>query len=228
MSAFPDLLETVTAAASTTAARSLTTTAKVKTALKITTTDSDSLIDALIPRVSALIVAWCRLAKDDAGGVPTFGRETLRATWQPCNVNRGRDLWLPWRLPVASIDSVTEDGTSLTVTTDYVRVGARPGRLRRVSDGSPTDWSSTAIVVTFKAGWAATLADNVEAELEAAAIEQIKAHLFAADRDPTIRSEAAPDLASVSYSVVGGDTMGASVLLPAVRDMLAQYRNPAP
>jgi hypothetical protein len=37
-----------------------------------------------------------------------------------------------------------------------------------------------------------------------------------------------PDLAAVSYSVPGGDVMGANVLLPAVRDMLAPWRNPAP
>ena len=50
----------------------------------------------------------------------------------------------------------------------------------------------------------------------------------AADRDPTLRSENVPDVASLSYSVPGGDVMGANVLLPAVRDMLAPWRNPAP
>lgn len=228
MRAFPDLLETVTAAASTTAARSLTSRANVKTALKISDTASDTLIDALIPRVSALIVAWCRLAADDAGSVPTFGRETLRATWQACTGDRGSDLWLPWRLPVSSIDSVTENGSTLNVITDYVRLGARPGRLRRVSDGEATSWSSSAVIVEFKAGFAATLADNVDATIEAAVIEQLKAMLKAADRDPALRSEAVPDLASRSFSVTGGDVMGASVLLPAVRDMLTPWRCPQP
>ena len=73
-----------------------------------------------------------------------------------------------------------------------------------------------------------SLATNIDAAIEAAAIEQIKGMLFAADRDPTIRSENVPDLAAVSYSVPGGDVMGAHVLLPAVRDMLAPWRNPAP
>ncbi len=228
MRAFPDQLETVLAAASNTTARSLTTSANVKTALKIADAASDTLIDALIPRVSALVVSWCRLAADDAGSVPTFGRETLRATWQASCHGRGCDLWLPWRLPVSSIDSVTEDGTALTVTTDYVRVGARPGRLRRVSDGEPTYWSPAKIIVEFKAGFASPAADNVDATIEAAVIEQIKAMLLGADRDPAIRSVSSPDVASETYSVTGGDVMGASVLLPTVRDMLAPWRNPAP
>lgn len=228
MRAFPDLLETVTAAASTTTARSLTTSANVKTALVISNTDSDTLIAALIPRVSALVVSWCRLASDDAGAQPTFGRETLRATWQAGCLNRGCDLWLPWRLPVTSIDSVTEDGTALTVSTDYVRIGARPGRLRRMSDDEPSCWSQAKIVVEFKAGFASPASDNVDPAIEAAVIEQIKGMLLGADRDPAIRSESSPDLASVSYSVTGGDVMGASVLLPTVRDMLAPWRNPAP
>ena len=81
MRAFADLLETTTAAASSTAARNLTTTANVKAALKITDSASDTLIDALIPRATQLIVDGCRLARDAAGAIPTFGRETLRATW---------------------------------------------------------------------------------------------------------------------------------------------------
>lgn len=228
MRAFPTMLETVTPAASTTAARSLTTSANVKAALKIADTDSDTLIAALIPRVSALVVAWCRLANDDAGSVATFGRETLRATWQATTGHRGNDIWLPWRLPITSIESVTEDGVALVASTDYVRMGARPGRLRRVSDDAPTCWSSAKLVVEFKAGFPSPASDNVDPAIEAAVIEQIKGMLYGADRDPALRSESSPDLASVSYSVTGGDVMGASVLLPAVRDMLAPWRNPAP
>lgn len=231
MRSFADLLTTTTAAASTTAARDLTATATVKTALKITDTDSDTLIAALITRASGLIVDYCRLAPDAAGGIPTFSRETLVATWQAeVSGYRGIDLFLPWRLPVYSIDSVVEDGTTLTVSTDYVLMHSRAGRLRRVSSDAPTYWSSAKIVVTFKAGFSAsaTLAANVEASLEAAAIEQVKGMLYGANRDPQIRSENVPDVGAVSFSVTGGDIMGASVLLPAVRDMLALWRNPAP
>lgn len=215
-------------AALTSAARSLTTSTSVQTALRISGSESDELIAALIPRVSALIVSWCRLAPDDAGAQPTFGLETLRATWQADGDGRGNDLWLPWRLPVSSVDSVTEDGTSLAAGADYVRIGARPGFLRRVSNGIACCWSAGTVVVEFKAGFASPAADTVEATIEAAAIEQIRAMLHGADRDPSIRSESVPDLGARTYSVTGGDVMGASVLLPAVRDMLAPWRCPQP
>ena len=231
MRAFADLLDTTTAATDDATNRNLTALATVKTALKIANTDSDTLISALVPRATALIVAGCRLARDAAGAKPTFARETLRATWHSEPIfNRGSELYLPWRVPVFSIDSVVEADTTLTVSTDYLLMGSTPGRLRRVSSDAPIEWSTGKIVVTFKAGFsvATSLATNIDAAIEAAAIEQIKAMLFAADRDPTIRSENVPDIAAVSYSVPGGDVMGAHVLLPAVRDMLAPWRNPAP
>lgn len=231
MRSFADLLETTAAAPATTDARSLTTVAGVKLALKISGTDSDALIAALIPRVSALVVDHCRLARDGAGAVPTFGRETLRATWYAeSGACRGADLYLPWRAPVYSLDSVVEDGTTLTVGTDVVLPGAIGGRLRRLSGDAPAGWSGGKIVVTWKAGFALTtsLAANIDATIETAAIEQVKAMLLGADRDPAIRSESAPDLAAVSYTVPGGDAQGGAVLLPTVRDMLAPWRNPAP
>lgn len=231
MRSFADLLETTAAAASTTAARNLTTTANVKTALRISDSASDTLIEALIPRATQLIVDHCRLARDAAGAIPAFGRETLRATWyvEP-SACRGSEIYLPWRAPVYSIDSVVEDGTTLTTATDFVLLGAIGGRLRRLSSDAPAEWSGNKIVVTWKAGFslASTLAASIDAGLEAAAIEQVKAMLFGADRDPTIRSESAPDLAATSYTVPGGDVMGGNVLLPTVRDMLAPWRNPAP
>lgn len=237
MRAFADFLETTSAAASTTTARNLTTTANVKTALKITAATSDDLITFLIPRVTKMIVDDCQLACDAAGAVPTFARETLRATWQvdptayagEAQTVRGVDLFLPWRLPVYSIDSVVEDGTTLVANTDYVLMSARPGRLRRVSDDAPVEWSTGKIVVTFKAGFdiATSLATTVDPVIESAAIEQIKAMLYAANRDPALRSENVPDVAAVTWSVPGGDVMGANALLPTVRDMLSPWRKPS-
>lgn len=229
MRSFADLLETVTAAAATAAERNLVTSAAVKTALRISNTDSDTLIADLIPRVSQLVTDHCRLARDAAGGVPTFARETLRATWLPmASACRGPELFLPWRLPLFSIDSVVEDGATLTLSTDYVATGARPGRLQRLSSDRPVDWSAAKIVVTFKAGFAATMSANVDKAIEAAAIEQLRGWVFGANRDPTIRSVNSPDVGAESYSVPGGDVMGNFVLYPQVRDMLAAWRNPVP
>lgn len=232
MRAFADLLETTSAAGSGDAVRNLTTTSAVKTALRITDTNSDTLIDALIPRVTKLIVEECRLARSSAGEVPTFARETLRATWYTADKCRGCDIWLPWRPPLSSITTVVEDGSTLVAGTDFVTLGnGRATFLRRVSSDTPTDWSAAKLVVTWAAGYASTMSSNIDKDLEAAAIEQIKSMLFGADRDPSIRSESSPDLASVSYSQPGGDTLGALTapfLLASVRSMLAPWRNPAP
>ena len=80
----------------------------------------------------------------------------------------------------------------------------------------------------FKAGFDVTtsLATNIDPVIETAAIEQIKAMLYAANRDPALRSENVPDVAAVSWSVPGGDVMGTDVLLPTVRDMLSDWRKP--
>lgn len=229
MRAFADLLETTAAATDDATNRSLTTVVKVKEALRITDTDSDTIIAALIPRATALIVAWCRLARDGAGAKPTFARETLRATWHAEPIaSRGSDLYLPWRVPVFSIDSVVEAGANLTVFTDYLLLGSTPGLLRRMSTDTPGEWSRSKIVVTFKAGFSVStsLATNIDPTIETACIEQVKGMLYAADRDPVIRSESFDGLGNIAYNSTGGDMLGADVLLPSVRDMLAPWRNP--
>lgn len=221
----PDLLETTSAAAS--AARWLTTRANVKTAMRLTSTDDDGYIDFLIPRVSALIVGACGLATDAAGAVPTFGLETLRSTFRARGCARGELLTLPWRVPVAGIAACVEDGATLVANTDFELVSTKPGKLRRLSDGYPTCWSAATIVVTFTAGWA--LPEAVPPDMEAAAIEQIRAMVFASRRDPAIRSESVPDVASKSYALPGGDTLKGAIF-PQVVDALAAagYLNPMP
>jgi hypothetical protein len=220
-----DLLETTSAASS--AARWLTTRANVKTAMGISGADRDTLIDFLIPRASALIVGACGLAADGAGSQPTFGLETLRATFRNCGRARGEVLTLPWRVPVAGISACVEDGVTLVAGTDFDLIGAKPGRLRRLNDGSPALWSSAAILVTFSAGW--SLPEAVPYDMEAAAIEQIRAMVFAAKRDPAVRSQNVADVVSVSYALPGGDTF-TGVILPQVASALAAagYQNPMP
>lgn len=221
----PDLLETTSAASS--AARWLTTRANVKTAMRIGTTEMDALIDFLIPRASALIVGACGLATDNISSLPTFGQETLRATFRNSGRSRGPVLTLPWRVPVASIAACVEDGVTLVAGTDYELASAKPGKIRRLNEGSPTLWSSAAIVVTFNAGW--SLSEGVPPDLEAAAIEQIRAMVFAARRDPAIRSENVPDVASKSYALPGGDTFTGAILPQVVSALAASgYQNPMP
>lgn len=229
MKSFSDLLETVLAAASSDTERNLTTSTAVKTALQIADTDSDTLIADLIPRVSQLVTDHCRLARDAVGSKPTFARETLRATWYASvdGICRGAELYLPWRLPLHSVDSVVEDGETLTAGTDFIVTGARPVRLQRMSGDTPTEWAAAKIVVTFKAGFASIMSGNVDKALEAACIEQMRAMVMAADRDPMIVGESVDGVGTVTYARSGGEAT-ARALLPAVRDMLAAWRNPLP
>lgn len=233
MRAFADLLETTAPVGDGTAPRNLTSVAAVKTALSIVDGDSDALIADLIPKVTQLIVDECRLARDVAGSIPTFGRETLRATWYPDIGGRGCELWLPWRPPVFSIDSVVEGGVLLTAGTDFVLLGGKSGPLRRLSSDNPVFWNANKIVVTWKAGFdtETDLASHIDAALKSAAIEQVKSMLFAADRDPSLRSETVYDIGAATYSQPGGDTLGAlsaPFLLASVRAMIAPWRNPLP
>lgn len=227
LAATADLLATTTPVASS-GARWLTARVNVKAAMGITVTDHDALIDLLIPQASALIVGGCGLAVDKAGSIASFGLETLVATYRERGLDRGEVLTLPWRVPVASVTTLTEDGVALTAAAgDWELVSTKPGKLRRLTDGSPTWWSSAAIVVTFTAGW--SLPGGVPPDMEAAAIEQVRAMLHAAKRDPAVRSENVPDFAAVSYSLPGGDTFK-GVLLPQVTAALsaAGYLNPMP
>lgn len=229
MRAFHDFLETPTPAATTTAARDLTTTANVKTQLGISGSTDDTLIGQLITRATELAGSFCRLARDAAGNRPTFGKETLRATYDPNgDSRRPREpvIYLPWRLPITSITSITEDGVTLSGS-DF-RLTGGGGALMRLSGDTPCAWSDGKIVATFEAGFASPAASAVWPDIEAAIIEQVRAMYYARKRDPSIRSEAVPDVYQASYSQPGGDIMAASPLLPQVEGALQPYRNPGP
>jgi hypothetical protein len=215
----PDRLETVTPAG-TGDARRLTTKAKVKALLGITSTIDDTLLDQLIDRASADCVSYCGLAADGAGAFPTFGAETLRATWY--NFDRYRDdtLLLPWR-PKIAVASVTENAVALTADTDFRLLDG--GLLQRLCGGQPTPWTPCwTVVANLTAGW--SLPDGVDPALEGRVIDQVKMQYQARKRDLTIRSESVPDTYQASYAVIGGDSIGDSGLLVSLEAALDRYR----
>jgi len=213
------LFEVVTPVANA-AARRLTTATKVQAALRLGSIDS-TLIESIIDAVSGECVRYCNLARPaTGGGVPTFGQEVLRATWLATNLSRGSVLILPWRPPVATVDSVVEDGTTLALNTDFRLVGG--GMLERMTDDAPVSWSPGKIVVSWTAGW--SLPTGVPAELEGQVIEQVKMKYLATDRDPALRSENTPDVWSGSYAVAGGDSIGESGLLKSLEAALSPFK----
>ena len=214
----PPLFEVITPAASATARR-LTTAAKVQVALRMGAVDT-TLLESIIDAVSGECVRFCNLARAVAGPVPTFGQEVVRATWLGAGMDRGSILILPWRAPVTAMGSVVEDGTSLTLNTEFRLVGE--GILERMADDAPVCWSAGKIVVSWTAGW--SLPTDVPAELEGQVIEQVKMKYLATDRDPALRSENTPDVWSGSYAVAGGDSIGDSGLLKSLEAALSPFK----
>jgi hypothetical protein len=210
------LLEVVTPAAEG-AARRLTTVEKVKAALRITDPANDALITTIIDGVSADCARQARLAK--AGIDPTFGRETLRATWR---FSRGDCLpsllVLPWRTPIVSVESVSVDGEDLAEGDFRLITG---GMIQRVGDAYSVGWRRAETVVEFLAGW--DLPTGVPAGLEMRVIDQVKMQYLHTTRDPSIRSESVPEVYQASYGMIGGDSIAESGLLKSLEKVLEPY-----
>ncbi|MCW5705250.1 MAG: hypothetical protein KIT82_22050 [Bradyrhizobium sp.] len=210
-------LEVVTPAAAGDARR-LTTPEKVKSALRMTDTANDALITSIIDGVSADCARETRLARAGATD-PTFGRETLRATWRfSGGASSYKLLVLPWRTPVVSVESVSVAGEVLDQNDFQVIAG---GMIQRLSHGFTIGWWRAATVVEFVAGW--DLPTGVPAGLEMRVIDQVKMQYLQTTRDPSIRSENVPDVYEASYGVIGGDSIGTSGLLKSLEEALAPY-----
>lgn len=218
------LFEVQTAAVNA-AARRLTTKENVKAALRITTATDDTLIEQYIDRVSALVAAYCKLARA-ATIPPTFGAETLRATWYAesgCYFRDSDQLILPWRAPLSAITSVVEDGTTLTADTDYKLLAG--GLLLRLDSVTfaPKLWSGGKIVVVYTAGW--SLPGSVPAEIEGVVIDQVKLAYLGTDRDPGLRSDTTDGVGAEAWAVAGGDSIGTSGLLKPLESALGPFRD---
>ena len=114
------------------------------------TAEPDPVVAALIADAQALIEA-------------EVGRPLESATWTETFDGRPWSIYLSnW--PVTGITSVTEDGTVLTVTTDYLFYPR--GKLIRVSNGYQRTWQAykpQSLVVQYVAGY---LAGTHDSELE--------------------------------------------------------------
>lgn len=210
----------VTSAAADAAARRLVTAAEVRAIIGSPAGD-DSKLETFIDAFSAKAAEHCDLAADSIGTFPTFGRETVRATWaarSDCG-RRFDTLILPWRTPITAISSITVDGESLT-TDDYRLMPG--GLLERLSEERRVTWSNGKIVVTYVAGW--SLPTGAPAELKLAAIDQVKTWYFGRSRDGAVLSENVPDTYQATYGAAGGMGMSSDGLLKTVESILDRYR----
>lgn len=216
---------TVTTAATS---RLLTSLAAVKQSLGITDTEQDTLINALIGRVSDEIVSYLNVKTPDDGAVQTIGRETYVETIR--NQPSEYGLFLS-RRPLSSVTSLVEDTVTLTEGTHF-QVNAGTGMLDRLSSDSITTWSFDKLVVTYVAGY--LLPDdensNLPADIEEAAIYTVSSRMSDLDTgagDREIRSESLDGVFSASYETTGAKRYSAHQGLPqrAVA-LLAKYRIP--
>lgn len=205
-------------------ARRLTTAAKVNAALGQDENANAEQIEAMIDQVSGECARFCGITRPATGvAVPGFGRETIRVTWLRATRERRSPLILPWRVPIVSIESLTEDAVELTEGTDFQCAGA--GLLLRFANDLPSCWSTAKIIAELTVGW--ELPDGVPAELEGRVIEQVKMAWLGRDQNPAIRSETLTDTYAATYAVAGGDSIGESGLLKSLENALAPFRNPA-
>ena len=135
--------------------------ATVKTALGITDTSSDALIQSIVDGVNAQLLNWFHLT--DCGPTQYTSSYDL--------VDEVTGFWLQ-EYPVISVDSVTVDGVVQDAGTFYLdnRVGSL-GHLRRKAGGSVSSprvfpIGPQVVTVTHTAGWAG---GNPPADLQRAA-----------------------------------------------------------
>lgn len=204
----------------TTAHRPLATLQALHDRLGVTAGTHDPELLRLLRARSDAIAAWCGIAPDQLGR-RTFAAETMTATWLSAACARGPRLRLPWRIPVTSIASIVEDGTTLDAG-DY-RVLPMAAAIERVADDGEAVrcWSSGPIVVTYVAGWtrADDDASDMPADLQDACLQECVARWLARGRDPSLRSENVPEVHS--FTVGYGQDGARGQLLPETEGILA-------
>ncbi len=188
--------------------RKLTTLANVKIELGIADADTseDPKLNRLIDRISAMVVDYVYVPAA-VDGSKTLALETLNQKFAKSPWYGGSRCKMQLaRRPVTEIVSVTI-GATLIDPTDYDfdggegtmwRTGAVsiPGTIIYVP-GQKTE-------VRFKAGWTVPNGSDpftLPLPLEGAVIGMIRAARFAADRDPTVKSEWTTDIERLDYWV---------------------------
>jgi hypothetical protein len=190
----------------------LTTKQKVKAELGISDISEDANITTWITQASDVISAECRRK---------FGEETVNESFRlPYNFDGPLQLA---RKPVSAVASVTENGTLLTVTTDY-EFDPATGLVTRLSGDTPICWPWGKVVVIYTGGYA--LIDALPFGIERACIQLVKHYRSGASRDPMLKAESTdiPGVISQRDEFWVGGIGGSGQLPTEVSSLIAPYR----
>ncbi len=172
------------------------------------TADQSAQMEVVIAQVSGLIDGFLDRHLAEADVTDHFR--------QP----RGDTLRLS-RWPVAEILQVIENGIELAP--EAWELDEVSGQLWRKANGDRSCWSSCGnTTVSYVGGY--ILPDELPADIQRAAIDEIKARFMGGGRDPNLRSFNVPDTMQASFSVGGGDSAGKGSLMAQVERSLALYR----
>lgn len=165
--------------------RTLLTLAELRQATGVASGQDTELL-ALGNRVAAAITKACRVP--GAGATPpTLRMETLTETFR---LKSTQEYLLLSRLPIVSITSVVEDGTTLAAT-QYEIDGYM---LRRLEDDERSAWAAVKIVVVFLGGW-----NTVPDDLKLAASKLAASYWSEASRESGLRSVEVTGVYAASY-----------------------------
>ena len=188
----------------------------VKDDLQISGTADDTYLERLITRASAAAANYC----NRVFAVETVSDQFL-APGDPSGgmVSRPLERLQLTRFPIVAVTSVVLRGIALVAGTDFL-VDQPLGQLVRLDAGiRQIGWPPSGIVVTYSAGYA-----DAPPDVQDAVTRLIKGRLAARTRDPLLRSENIPGLASNTYWI--GASPDTGNLPPDVADALDNYRIP--
>jgi hypothetical protein len=193
----------------------------------VTTTADDAFLTRAITRCSVFAETYCKR---------TFGVQTLQDS-----ITLRRDKWPfilkerpdPLQLsawPLVAIASVTEDGTVLTLGTDFA-ADMDAGQLYRLNEwGTEREWRGVSIVVVYQAGYVlpddtnlySPMPQPLPLDLQDAVSRMTYTRYAERQRDPLLKSEYVDGVGRAEYIVSSPD----GNLSPDVEDILAKYRVP--
>lgn len=177
----------------------LITVATARGALGILDQSQDEVLQGFVSRASGVIAAYCKRV---------FAVETVTETFR---LDRLQEDLLLSRYPVISVTSIAENGTALTVDTDF-EVDAAKGIITRLYNDRAAWWPMCKVTVVYSSGY-----ETKPGNLQQACVELVKSYYLSADRDPMVRSESTEAISSTSYY--------SETLPPNVIGLLGPFRN---